>query len=63
MSELEFERSRLWQSAFGDRPSDRLANERAALKQKFFDLREKVGVLVSQIVKDVPGLTVHALPI
>lgn len=61
MEELVFENSDLWQSAFGGRTKDRHASVRKTLKQKFVDLREKVGVLVSQITKDVPGLTVHDL--
>jgi hypothetical protein len=59
MPDLEFETSALWQSAFGERPKDRHATARAALKRKFLDLREKVAVLVAQIAKDIPGLTVH----
>lgn len=59
MAEFEFEISGLWQSAFGDRPKDRHGPARKSLKHKFFDLRKKVEVLVSQITKDVPGLTVH----
>ena len=61
MAELEFESSGLWQSAFGGRPKDGHGAARKSLKQKFFDLREKVGLLVSQITKDIPGLTVHDL--
>jgi hypothetical protein len=59
MSDLEFETSALWQAAFGERPKDRHATARAALKRKFLDLRERVAVLVTQIAKDIPGLTVH----
>jgi Histidine kinase-, DNA gyrase B-, and HSP90-like ATPase len=61
MAELEFESSGLWQSAFGSRPKDRHGTARKSVKQKFFDLRQKVEFLVSQITKDVPGLTVHDL--
>src|ERR1035438_4161902 len=59
MADLEFETSALWQAAFGERPKDRHAAARVALKRKFLDLREKVSVLVAQIAKDIPGLTVH----
>lgn len=59
MADLEFETSALWQAAFADRPKDRHAGARAALKRKFLDLREKVALLVGQIAKDIPGLTVH----
>ena len=59
MAEYEFEASTLWQAAFGDRAKDRHATPRAALRRKFFDLREKVAFLVAQINKDIPGLTVH----
>jgi hypothetical protein len=59
MGDLEFETSALWQAAFGERPKDRHAAARAALKRKFLDLREKVVVLVAQIAKDIPALTVH----
>ena len=59
MADLEFETSALWQAAFGERPKDRQAAARAALKRKFLDLREKVSLLVAQIAKDIPGLTVH----
>jgi hypothetical protein len=61
MAELEFESSGLWQSAFGGRPKDRHGAARKSLRQKFFDLRQKVASLVSQITKDVPGLTIHDL--
>src|SRR5450755_3996049 len=59
MMDLEFETSAIWQAAFGDRPKDRHAAARAALKRKFLDLREKVAFLVAQIAKDIPSLTVH----
>jgi hypothetical protein len=59
MGDLEFGTSALWQVAFGERPKDRYAAARAALKRKFLDLREKVAMLVAQIAKDIPGLTVH----
>lgn len=59
MADLEFETSALWQAAFGERSKDRHAAARAALKRKFLDLREKVAVLVAQIAKDLPGLTIH----
>lgn len=59
MKEFDLEASTLWQSAFGERSKDRHAAARAALKRKFLDLREKVAFLVSQIAKDIPGLTVH----
>jgi hypothetical protein len=59
MADLEFETSALWQAAFGERPKDRQAVARAALKRKSLELREKVALLVAQIAKDIPGLTVH----
>ena len=59
MADLEFETSALWQAAFGERSKDRHAAARAALKRKFLDLRQKVAMLVAQIAKDIPGLTVH----
>ncbi len=59
MADLEFETSALWQTAFAERPKDRHAAARAALRQKFLDLREKVALLVAPIAKDIPGLTVH----
>jgi hypothetical protein len=60
MADLEFETSALWQAAFGERPKDRQAVARAALKRRFLDLREKVAVLVAQIAKDIPALAVVA---
>lgn len=59
MTELEFETSSLWQTAFGHHTPDRHTTARVALKQKFFDLREKVALLVSQISSDIPNLTIH----
>ncbi len=59
MTDLQIETSALWQTAFAVRPKDRHAAARAALKQKFLDLREKVALLVAQIATDLPGLTVH----
>jgi hypothetical protein len=59
MADLEFETSALWQAVFGERPKDRQAAARSALKRNFLDLREKVSLLVAQIAKDIPGLMVH----
>jgi len=59
MTDLGFETSTLCQAVFGERPKDRQAAARAALKRKFLDLRENVFFLVAQSTKDIPGLPVH----
>ncbi len=55
----QFERTTLWRNSFG---SDRFASDSdavIALREQLLDMRTRVAYLVSLIVRDVPGLTLH----
>lgn len=54
-----FETTCIWQKAFGERNGDQYAEERSFLRGAFLKIRERVGVLVSNIARDLPDLTVH----
>jgi hypothetical protein len=54
---MNFEKSTLWQSAFGT--SDDADEARGRFRNAYLSLRSKAEDLVSFIVKDMPGYTVH----
>jgi hypothetical protein len=55
----QFELSVLWQTAFLDRENDQDATIRAFFRGQLLALRGKVAILVEQIAKDCPDLTLH----
>lgn len=58
MQKPSYQESPLWRQAFTD-VADGLGNQRNLLKTAFEAFRERVALLVSQIYKDMPSLTVH----
>jgi hypothetical protein len=55
---MSFEKSTLWQSAFGPKGDD-TDDERGRFRRAYISLRTKAEDLVSLIVKDMPDYTVH----
>ncbi len=56
----KFEKTSLWQSSLAPQKKDD-DEERARLREIYFDLRKRAGHLVSLVYKDLPGITVHDL--
>jgi len=58
-SHLPFERTHLWRAAFQSSDAERYPQPSEFFRQALLSLRDKSSLLVSQIAKDVPQLTVH----
>lgn len=54
-----FEKTRLWQTAFSPPDNDGEGEARAMLRDRLLSIRERASYLVSVILRDLPGLTVH----
>lgn len=54
----DYQLSPLWKNAF-DPIGDNFDGQRSKLKNAYIDFRERVALLVAQIHKDMPSLTVH----
>lgn len=54
----DYRRAPLWQSAFAEQ-NDGLQDQRTKLVTAYAECRERVSLLVGQIHKDMPDLTVH----
>ena len=55
----DFVKTSLWQSSLGEKALPIDPQAQARLRDRLLDMRSRVGHLVSQIAKDIPGLTVH----
>lgn len=55
----EFARSSLWRNGFKRGAAGRDKKTAAFFRQELLNLRGKAAILVAQIPKDIPGLTVH----
>ena len=58
MSQKIYKQTTLWQSAFSHQ-SDGLNRQREKLSQAYEDFRERVAVLLTQIQRELPALTLH----
>jgi len=56
---LAFERTDFWQRTLARQESDQYEEARSFLREAFLQFRSKVVLLVAQIAKDLPELTVH----
>src|SRR5471030_772701 len=54
----DYQLSPLWMNAFDD-VGDNFDVQRSKLKNAYMDFRSRVALLVGQIHKDMPSLTVH----
>lgn len=54
-----FEKTELWRQSLGPRSDDDEADARALLRDRLLDVRRRTEQLVSLIVRDMPGLTIH----
>ncbi|WOF74767.1 ATP-binding protein [Parvibaculaceae bacterium PLY_AMNH_Bact1] len=57
----EFEETHLWQSTLAYRENDKYDSQRERLRVAYMALRDKVGMLVGEIARDLPDYTVHDL--
>ena len=58
MSQKIYEQTTLWQAAFS-RQSDGLDPQREKLSRAYEDFRERVALLLAQIQRELPALTLH----
>lgn len=56
---LDFEKTTLWQSGFCAKSESADAEACSRLRNEFFHIRDRAEKLVSLIVRDIPGLTIH----
>ena len=59
ISELEFERTWLWQQAFKKKRSDCSSDEQQFFRSQLLSIRKRAAQLVSRISADLPEMTVH----
>jgi hypothetical protein len=60
-SNPDFRLTWLWRHAFANPLPDVTTTEQEFFRNSFLAMREKVGMLVSRITADMPGLTIHDL--
>ena len=58
MSQKDYEQTSLWQAAFSKK-SDNLDSQREKLSRAYEDFRERVALLLTQIQRELPALTLH----